>query len=374
MPAAAAPRPLDYGDQHDTAGEFAAARKRFADVFGPGGTATIVRSPGRVNLIGEHVDYNDGFVLPMAIEPHVLVVCRPRADGLVRAATTMYSNVVAEFSLAALGDELAEIRRSVAAGDDRPPPCWYDYSKGMAAMLARDATNGGALAGMDVLLSSTIPAGGGLSSSAALEVGTGLALLAVAGRSADGQAAQMALAKDGKAAENDFVGMPCGLMDQAIVAMGKAGHAMLLDCRTEQVRFIRVDPAKVKVVIVNSMVKHALVDGGYAQRRATCEAAVAVLQKKYPGRTITALRDVTQADVDGAKAELVELSKHEPYRNVFACLAHVIGEIDRTPRAAELLDKGEYAAFGRLMQDSHWSLSRDYEVSTGNWTTWSSEP
>ena len=192
MPAA---NPLPYADQHDTTKELADARARFEKVFGPGGTIRAVRSPGRVNLIGEHTDYNDGFVLPMAIEPHVLVVFRERTDGVVRLSTTMYTNLIAEFSLAGLKAEL-DLIENPASTEPKPPTAWYDYSKGMAAMIAK--AGGDQLKGMDALLNSTIPSGGGLSSSAALEVGTGLALMTLAGRSVADDDAKMALGVRGQ--------------------------------------------------------------------------------------------------------------------------------------------------------------------------------
>lgn len=323
-----------------------AAIQQFHDAFGVGGPPPIVvRAPGRVNLIGEHTDYNDGFVFPMAIEPHVLVVARKRNDETVRLRSTIpeFAGQVAEFALDG----------SIAAGE----PTWANYSKGIAAMLLRD---GRTLGGMDALLVNTLPMGGGLSSSAALEIGTGQALLALAGQKIDPQH----LAELGQQAEHEYAGAPVGIMDQTIVACGRAGTAMLLDCRDLSKRFIPIDPDAVRVVIVNSMVKHALVDGGYAQRRAACEAAVGVLARKFPGRRITHLRDVTAADVTAVRGELVELSKQPPFHNVLACVDHVVGEIPRTTAAADLLGRGDYAAFGKLMLASHRSLSDLYRVST----------
>ena len=335
MPAAAAAsRPLDYRDQHDTAGEFAAARRRFEQVFGPGGTVRIVRSPGRVNLIGEHTDYNDGFVFPMAIEPHVLIVCRVRDDAQVRLATAMFPDDLAEFSL----------RTPIVKGS----PKWANYSKGMAAMLVGDGRTD--LAGMDALLTNTLPVGGGLSSSAALEVGTGRALLGLSGQEMDSQA----LALLGQQAEHKFADTPCGIMDQTIVAGGRAGTAMLLDCRDLSKRFIPIDPEALRVVIVNSMVKHELSGGEYAERRHQCEAGVAFFQKTDPH--VKALRDVTMDRVEQAKGELDEMT--------FRRCRHVVTEIARTVDAADALVARDYDRVGRLMVESHNSLRDDYEVST----------
>jgi galactokinase len=335
MPAAApAARPLDYHDQHDTAGEFAEARRHFAEVFGPGGTVVIVRSPGRVNLIGEHTDYNDGFVFPMAIEPHVLVVCRKRDDGKVRLATAIYPGQVAEFDL----------RQPITRGE----PKWANYSKGIAAGLV--GAGQADLAGMDALLTNTLPMGGGLSSSAALEVGTGRALLALSGRDIDSQ--ELALLS--QTAEHVFAGVPCGIMDQTIVAAGRAGTAMLLDCRDLSKQYVPIDPAALRVVIVNSMVKHELSGGEYAERRHQCEAGVAFFQKSLP--EVKALRDVTMAQVQAAHGKLDDLT--------FRRCRHVVGEIARTTAAAEQLVARDFAKVGQLMVQSHGSLRDDYEVST----------
>ena len=333
-PAPAASRPLDYHDQHDTAGEFAEGRKQFEEIFGPGGTVRIVRSPGRVNLIGEHTDYNDGFVFPMAIEPHVLLVCRKRDDGRVRLSTVLFPGEVAEFSL----------REPIAKGT----PKWANYSKGMAHFLVTAGETN--LGGMDALLTNTLPMGGGLSSSAALEVGTGRALLALSDRDMDNQ--QLALL--GQQAEHVFADTPCGIMDQTIVAGGRAGSAMLLDCRDLSKRFIPIDPAALRVVIVNSMVKHELSGGEYAERRHQCEAGVAFFQRTDP--KVKALRDVSMARVEQAKGELDDLT--------FRRCRHVVGEIARTTAAADALVARDFDRVGQLMVESHHSLRDDYEVST----------
>ncbi len=336
MPANAAPSvPLDYRDQHDTSAEFAAARRHFAEAFGgPDQGVRIVRSPGRVNLIGEHTDYNDGFVFPLAIEPHVLFTCRPRADGRVRLTSALVPGQVVEFSL----------REPVVKGE----PKWANYCKGMAAEMIGAGEAG--LTGMDLLLTNTLPMGGGLSSSAALEVGTGRALLSVSGREMDSQ--QLALLA--QRAEHEFAGVPCGIMDQTIVAGGRAGTAMLLDCRDLSKRYVPIDPAQLRVVIVNSMVKHELAGGEYARRRAQCEAGVRFFQRDHP--EVKALRDVTVDQVKAAEGRLDELT--------FRRCRHVVGEIARTAEAADQLVAGNFSRVGQLMVESHDSLRDDYEVST----------
>ena len=239
-------------------GNFEAEKKVFVDTFGPGGDLRVVRSPGRVNLIGEHVDYNDGFVFPMAIEPHVIIVCRKRDDSTVRIASTLFAKNVVEFSLTG----------PITRGD----PDWANYSKGMAAKLLEAGQTFG---GMDAMFSNTLPMGGGLSSSAALEIGTGRALLGLAGREMDSQ--QLALL--GQKAEHEYALVPCGIMDQTIVAGGRAGTAMLLDCRDLSKKFVDLDPADVRVVIVNSMAAHKLAGGEYAERRGSARRAWPIFKR-----------------------------------------------------------------------------------------------
>ena len=191
----------------------------FSTAFG-GPASRLVQAPGRVNLIGEHTDYNDGFVFPMAIEPAVFVVCRARADGQVHLASEQFPGARATFSL------LETIERG--------EPAWANYSRGVAAGLI---SAGIPLVGMDALLVNTLPMGGGLSSSAAIEVGTALALLALSGRQIDPDR----LALIAQKAEHDYARVPCGIMDQMIVAAARPGHAMLLDCRDLSRRHIPID-------------------------------------------------------------------------------------------------------------------------------------
>jgi galactokinase len=307
-------------------------KTNFTDTFGPGGHLRIVRAPGRVNLIGEHTDYNDGFVFPMAIEQHVTIVSRARDDGIVRLASTAFPKQISEFSL----------EKSITRGE----PTWANYSKGVAAGLK---ATGIPLKGVDALIDNTLPVGGGLSSSAAIEVGTARTLLTHASAEMDAQTIAL-LAQE---AEHKYALVPCGIMDQTIVAAGKAAHAMLLDCRDLSKKFIPIDPAKLRVVIVNSMVKHELTGGEYAQRRKQCEQAVEFFQKSNP--KIKALRDVTIDQVTAAKDKLEDV--------IFRRARHVVTENSRTTQAAEKLTAGEYKTVGQLMVQSHNSLRDDYEVS-----------
>jgi len=310
----------------------AALKDRFAQVFGPGGKVHVVRAPGRVNLIGEHTDYNDGFVFPMAIEPEVRIACRTRTDGKVRLGSTVFPNELVEFSL----------QNKI----ERGKPTWGNYSRGVAAeMIAA----GIPLSGMDALLTNTLPVGGGLSSSAAVEVATGTAFLALAGLKLD----QTRLALLCQKAEHDYAGVPSGIMDQTIVASGKPGTAMLLDCRDNSKRFIPIDANELRVVIVNSMVKHELSGGEYAQRRRQCEEGVHVLKQDHP--QVRALRDVTMQQVEAAKGKMSEV--------VYRRCRHVVGENERTVEAAKKLEDRRYEDVGKLMVQSHNSLRDDYEVS-----------
>jgi galactokinase len=352
-----------------------AVKKQFTETFGSGGTLHVVRSPGRVNLIGEHTDYNDGFVFPMAIEPNVTIVFRARTDGKVRLASTIFPEEIAEFSLT----------EKIAPGD----PPWANYSKGITYMLVE---SGVSLVGMDAMFSNTLPMGGGLSSSAALEVGTGRALLSLAktdvtgsnllrlpplcscrhcteqrkGKPTAGSTLhdyanvdpQQALALMAQRAEHEFAGTPSGIMDQTIVSCGKAGSAMLMDCRDLSKQFIPIDPKDLRVVIVNSMVKHELSGGEYAERRAQCEEGVAYFQKHYPGRNIRALRDVDSKQIETAGGE----GKLDAV--VYRRCRHVVGEIARATQAAKELIARKFERVGELMVQSHNSLRDDYEVST----------
>jgi galactokinase len=305
----------------------------FAKEYGDGGKVHIVRSPGRVNLIGEHTDYNDGFVFPMAIEPNVMFVCRARADDTVHVRSSLFPGATVEIKL----------REKITPGD----PKWGNYVRGPIALLL-DA--GIPLVGMDCLMVNTLPMGGGLSSSAALEVGTIRSMLALAGETLDLDT----IAAIGQKAEHTFANVPSGIMDQTIVASGRAGHALMLDCRDLSKQYVPVDPAKVSVVVVNSMVKHELSGGEYAERRQQCEQGVAILQKKNPA--VRALRDASMATVEAARGEMSDV--------IYRRCRHVVTENTRCSQFAKNLEAGDFAQAGVLMVQSHESLRDDYEVST----------
>ena len=291
----------------------------------------VFRAPGRVNLIGEHTDYNDGFVFPMAIDRETLVAASPRADRRVR----IYSVNVreeAEFDL----DDPGPTRRGV----------WLDYVEGVARALER---RGVRLCGADLVVLSDVPAGAGLSSSAAFEVSTGLALSAVANQDVD----RVTLALAGQEAEHTYVGTNCGIMDQFIAALGQKGHALLIDCRTLEATSVPLDTSQAAVVICDTNVKHELSSSEYNTRREECERGVALLKEVLPD--IRALRDVSAAEF-----EMHEGLLPDPIRR--RC-RHIVTENQRTLAAADALRQGDLKEMGRLMYLSHQSMRDDYEIS-----------
>ena len=307
-------------------------KTRFTQLFGAGPKIRVVRAPGRVNLIGEHTDYNDGFVFPMAIEPEVEVVCRGRKDDIIRIASTVYPNEFVEFSL----------QKKI----ERAKPAWGNYARGVAAELIMA---GIPLSGMDALISNSLPVGSGLSSSAAIEVSLARALLLLAGLEIDANRLALICQK----AEHEYGQVPCGIMDQMIVASARAGHAMMLDCRDLNKQFVPLNPKELRIVIVNSMVKHDLGDSQYAIRRKQCEDGVAILKRDHP--QIKALRDVSMEQVEAAKGRMSEV--------VYRRCRHVVSENLRVIEMAQKLLLQRYEEVGELMVKSHNSLRDDYEVS-----------
>jgi len=316
----------------DTLLDSSTLRKQFEAIFGPGGTLIEVRAPGRVNLIGEHTDYNDGFVCPMAIDKTTAIICHKRSDSLVR----IHSNTA---------KAATEFHLDHAISKEQVPP-WSLYPRGVAeALRQRNLVP----SGMDAYADSTVPIGGGLSSSASFEVATALALLTINKTSLD--PVEMALACQW--AEHNYPGMPCGIMDQFISALGQKGHALLLDCRDRSTKQVPLDDPNLRVVIANSNVKHELVSGEYTARRHQCEAAVKWLAKRNP--EVHSLRDATLNMLEDGCLGMNPAA----YRRAH----HVITEIARTTDFATALEKHDYATCGQLMYASHASLRDDYAVS-----------
>jgi len=289
----------------------------------------LVAAPGRVNVIGEHTDYNDGFVLPMAIERFAVMAADRSPDGndkiWIRSVQSQAPAVL----------DPAKPLKPFPKGE------WANYPAGvLAGFLARGIQPGG----LEVLLHSTVPLGGGLSSSAALEVCTATLLEAVTGKNLDPVEKALLCQK----AEHEFAGMPCGIMDQFISVMGRENHLLLLDCRSRQTDLVPMNDPSVAILIVNTNVKHELTGSEYPARRKQCETAAKILG-------VPALRDATADALERAKGNIDDV--------VYRRARHVIGEIERTIHAAEGIRAGNWPTVGQLMYASHYSLRDDYEVS-----------
>jgi galactokinase len=302
--------------------------KDFDQIFG--GPSRTYRAPGRVNLIGEHTDYNQGFVMPAAVDLYCWVAIAPRGDRRLQVHSSEFEDTVS----VELDDKTLSRR-----GD------WSDYVVGTALALEN---SGYKLCGANILVRGQVPIGSGLSSSAAIEVSTGYALLDVSGARIDLN--QLALAC--RRAENEFVGARVGIMDQFISAHGRAGHALLLDCRSLESKPLPI-PAGILLGICNTGVKHQLAGGEYNVRRDQCEEGVRRLSSVLPG--IQALRDVTLAQLEQHRGLLTELIYHR--------CRHVVTENDRVQLAVDALLEEDLPALGMLMAESHRSLRDDYEVS-----------
>ncbi|HPG38090.1 MAG TPA: galactokinase [bacterium] len=294
------------------------------------GIPRIFRAPGRVNLIGEHTDYNDGFVFPMALENYTAVAIIPRKDRML----SIWSENMKE-ALSIPLDEKMQKRNN-----------WSDYPVGIVKMLEDE---GFKLTGADMHIESEVPVGAGLSSSAALEISCALALLSTVNAKMD----NIRLAKLGQRAENKFVGMNCGIMDQFISIHGEKDKALFLDCRNLTFQQVPLPADKIRIVICNTMVKHELAASEYNKRRAECEAGVKLLSSALG--PIKALRDVSM-DKFSPLQETLPLIVQKRCR-------HVISENERTVESIDALQKNDLKRFGELMNASHDSLRDDYQVS-----------
>jgi len=315
------------------------ARQEFARAFDSASKPAIAAAPGRVNLIGEHTDYNDGFVLPMAIDRHVVVAFAPRSDRLLRASSLEFGER-REISLDALAQRTSgEARRSARGG-------WFGYVAGVAwAMLGA----GFALRGADLAIAGDVPVGAGLSSSAALEIAVARALSAASDLPWEPRAA----AQLAQIAEHEFAGVACGIMEQLSVAAARKGHALLIDCRSLGIRDVPI-PESARIVVFDSGVRRELTTSAYNERRASCERVVAALRTR--DSWVRALRDADDAMLVELAASISPVD--------FRRASHVVAENGRPAAMADAFASGDLARAGRLMMHSHASLRDLYEVST----------
>lgn len=303
---------------------------RFRARFGSGGR--VFSAPGRVNLIGEHTDYNDGFVMPFAIDRRTYVAAARRADRRL----VVYSETLdAEFAC-----DLGEARGGARGS-------FGDYIEGVARVLMARGVD---VPGADLLIASEVPSGAGLSASAALELAVGLALCELTGAPVPDR---LELALVGQRAEHEYVGTLCGIMDQLVSAMGRAGHALFIDCRSLESTLVPLRLDGAALLICDTRVKHSLASSAYNERRRECEAGVAALSRVLQG--VRALRDVSLEDLLAQRALLNDV--------VFRRCRHVVSENARTEQARDALTHGDLRRVGELMIASHQSLRDDYAVS-----------
>jgi galactokinase len=306
--------------------------QRFRSIFGA--EPRLYQAPGRVNLIGEHTDYNEGFVLPAAIGLHCWIAATPRADQKLVIHSDAFGET-REFDLSRKDKDSALA----------PAHTWSDYPAGVALYLQRAGVK---LQGANLLVDTNIPIGAGLSSSAAIEIATACTLLDLSDCPIDG----IQVARLCQQAENEFVGARCGIMDQFVSLHGRRGHALLLDCRSLEYELLPV-PESAKLVICNTMVKHQLASNEYNRRRAECEEALHLLSSKIPN--LRALRDLSLEQLEKQRSTLPEILWRRAY--------HVVSENARVLETAAALRSGSVDKFGQVMNESHESLRDYYQVS-----------
>ena len=305
------------------------ARDEFRSRFG--GEPRVFRAPGRVNLIGGHLDYNEGWVLPIAIDRSCYVLAQRRKDHILRIHSAHFNETL-EF----------------CPDDVRPSSIhWSSYARGVAWSLAHEVP---ALPGADLLIDSEVPPGSGLSSSAALEVAVGFALLGLAESTMDPTALALACQR----AENEYVGMRCGIMDQLVACLGHRGCALLIDCRTLAVEQLPIDETRIRVVVANTMVKHALASSEYNVRRRECEDAATSVRKSHP--TVRTLRDISWPEIETESNSWPDAIRRRA--------RHVTTEISRVHAAVRALRSSDFESLGHLMSQSHDSLDADYQVTS----------
>ncbi|MCX7920325.1 MAG: galactokinase [bacterium] len=304
---------------------------QFKVQFGSLDNLICIRSPGRVNLIGEHTDYNDGFVLPIAIDRAIYILAQPRSDNKVNLYSMNYLES-AEFTLETISPT--------------SPASWVNYPKGVLSLLfARRLVNHG----FNALIYGDIPVGAGLSSSAALELAIAYTVQELSGCTL----APLDMIKLCQQAENEFVGVQCGIMDQFIIRLAKEHTALFIDCRTLHYEYIPIPNNNIRVVICDSGVKRGLINSEYNLRQEQCKQGVSLLKSYFPN--ILALRDVCWTDFINVQNNLPELVRKRA--------RHVISENQRVLDAVKVLQENNIPAFGQLMNESHKSLKHDYEVS-----------
>jgi galactokinase len=303
------------------------AAERFEKQFGYA-PAGVWSAPGRVNLIGEHTDYNEGFVLPFAIDRRTYAAVGTRSDQMARIASAFTGEIV-EF-------EISKIQRDSVSG-------WSAYPLGVAWSLIQ---SGAKPQGFDLYVDSNVPVGAGLSSSAAIECSVALALNDLWGSGLS----RSDLAKVGQRAENEIVGAPTGIMDQTASLFGRVDHAVFLDCRTLEAKATALSLREngVEILVIDTRVAHRLTDGGYASRRQSCEAAAKLLG-------VPSLRDVSVKGLEEAKESLEDV--------VYKRARHVVTENDRVTQTVELLSSSGPKAIGQLMIESHVSMRDDFQIS-----------
>ncbi len=289
----------------------------------------LVIAPGRINLIGEHTDYNEGFVMPAAVDKHIFFLMAPNQTDQFNLLSVNYN--------ASVSFTLSELRAGGA---------WQHYLMGVIDGIQK---RGHHVGGVDCIFGGDIPGGAGMSSSAALCSGFGFALNEIF----DFKLSRLDLARIGQYAEHNFVGLMCGIMDQYASLFGKKDSAFLLDCRSLEHEYLPFHFPDIEIVLVDSKVKHTLATSAYNDRRASCEEGVAWLRKSNPN--IHSLRDATLHDIEGMRLSVSE--------EVFTKCGFVVRENARALKAASFLKAADLTGFGKLMFETHWALSKEYEVS-----------
>ncbi|MBL8891599.1 MAG: galactokinase [Planctomycetaceae bacterium] len=305
------------------------------------------KAPGRVNLIGEHTDYNEGFTLPLAIERYTTIrVQRQAVESSVSRYFSQTLGQAAYWSMDASEfmaiDSTAANRAHESASSSKAMDAAPAWSKYVAGVINQFTKLGHSIPAIDLMIETNVPLGGGVSSSAALEVAVAMAMQKLLGTSLDG----LAIAKLCQQAEHEYAGVPCGLMDQLSSVFGRTNELMLMDCRTNALEFIPASP-QLAFIVINSRVKHNLADGEYRLRRQQCEEACDLLD-------VRSLRDVTESQLESAQVKMPDL--------IYRRARHVVTENERTVQAAKFLRSGNWEQVGQLMNASHISMRDDYEI------------